>query len=130
MAMTSMALARAALYAALDVPAVNALDGVAKVFDYEPAGQEMGRDVIVTIFATGVTPDEWQFSVRIYAHPDMGQEAAQRALDIVILGVEDALTTAGVGNIGPSQWTIGFTDNIGALVAQSDVIIGREDIST
>lgn len=124
---TTLTEARALLFAALDVATVNDLDAVKKVFDYEPNPAETSEPGIVTIFASGVTPNEWLFSIRIYQVGDYGEESAQRNIDAVIGAVETALTTTPVGNVGPSQWTIGWADNIRALVAQSDVTVGRED---
>jgi hypothetical protein len=125
MATSSLAAARTLLYNALNVTGVNGV--VTRVFDYEPAAGEMAKPASVTIFATGVTPDFWQFAARIYHTTDTSAEAAQKNIDIIILAVEAAMHTAGIVNIGPSQWTIGFTDGIDALVAQSDITIVRED---
>lgn len=127
MATTTLAAARALLFAALNVNAVTSLDAVTGVFDYEPDPAETAEPGIVTIFASGITPDFFLFSIRCYYVGDYGEEAAQRNLDAMIEAVQTALSTTGVGNIGPSQWTIGWGDNIRALVAQSDVQIGRED---
>jgi hypothetical protein len=125
MATSSLAAARTLLYNALNVTGVT--DVVTRVFDYEPAAGEMAKPASITIFASGVTPDFWQFAARIYHATDVNAEAAQKNIDIIILAVEAAMKTAGVVNIGPSQWEIGFTDGIDALVAQTDVQIGRED---
>jgi hypothetical protein len=128
---TTLEEARALLFAALDVAVVNNVVGaggqpaVTKVFDHEPHPKETAQPGWVTIFATGVTPDDWLFAIRIYQTIDVDQHEAQTNIGVVIDAIDAALASA--TNVGPSQWTIGFTDNLDAVVAQSDVEIGRED---
>lgn len=125
--------ARAALYAALNVDAVLSVTDaddrpiVTNVVDYEPHPTRMDKQCTVTIFATGVTADWWQFAIRIYHSILTSHEAGQKNIDRVVLGVKNAFDAAGIASIGPSEWQIGWSDNIAYMVAQADVVIGRED---
>ena len=128
MAVTSLTEARALLFAALDVAGVNAT-AVTKVYDHEPRVAETAVPAIVTIFATGFDPNEWlyQFAVRIYYETkSTAPSTVQHDMDVIIEAVDDAIAAA--GRVGPVVWTIGFADNLDALVAESDVTIGREDL--
>lgn len=127
MAILSFADARAYLFAALDVDAINALEAVQQVFDYEPAIAETTGPAIVSVFATGFDPAEWLFlfAVRVYYETKISvPEDAQKGLDVVVDAVDEALAAA--GRVGPVNWTIGYADGIDALVAETAVTIGRE----
>lgn len=130
---TTLEGARAALFEALNVDAVlSVVDAddkriVTNVVDVEPHPSQMDKQCTITIFATGVTPDWWQFAIRIYHSIKVNHASAQYNIGLVIAGIEDAFNTASGVSLGPSEWQIGWSDNIAYMVAQSDVVVGRED---
>lgn len=125
MATASLAAARALLYDAL--APLDSNDLVTKVYDHEPPIGDLAKPAAVTMFATGVDPNFWLFVIHIYHGLGVSAEAAQKNVDELILAVEVAVESPGVANIGPSQWTIEYIAEIDAIVATSNVQIGRED---
>ena len=129
MAATSLTAAKADLYGLLvsntttGAP-VAALTAVARVYDYEPLPGDLTRPVSVTITTAGMTPDEFQLEVRIYA-TDATQQITQARLDLAIAQVDARIGTS--AEFGPSEWEIAWVNEITAWVALSRLAAGRQD---
>lgn len=97
--------------------------GVRKVYDHEPPAGKVEKPVSITLVTSGVTADDYQFEIRIYADATTDAKAAQDSLDAVI----DAMETLVTDDFGPYEWEVGYLADIGAFVASSTITHGRED---
>jgi hypothetical protein len=78
----------------------------------------------LVLTTAGISPDEWQFALRIYCDIGVQPRKAQQDLDAVMLAVEDRVDS----HFGPSSWVVGpHPDNGAVLVAEWIVQCGRED---
>jgi len=121
-ARTSIASTKTDLYNSLSSPA---LSGVTGVYAYEPGPGQMLRGTTITIQTSGVDPDTWLFTIRIYVDTRVDAQKAQDSLDTVILLVDDRLFS--LGWAGPSNWTVDWAEDLESMVATSVLQVGRED---
>lgn len=99
--------------------------GAVKVFDHEPGAEGWLHPCSVTLSPAGMEPTDWLVAVRVYVDGKVVAATAQDLLVDVSVKV-DQLLRDGVA-FGPSRWAFGWEPNLGCWVAQSDVMIGRED---
>lgn len=120
MANTSLAAAHSDLVSLL---AGSAIAGVTKVYGYEP-GAETVLDRCVTVAATGMDPDFFEFAVRVYVRVSdttQGQTVLYAACD----AIDGRLRST--AQFGPSDWSFDYSPEMGALVATNTIRAGRED---
>ena len=130
-------MSRATLTAALDemfgllssggtTPVQSLLDaGVLRVLDHEPGAAGVPKPCAVTMEPAGIDPTEWVVRVRVYVAGDLAPKVAQDRMVDAVVAVDDVLK-AGEG-YGPSSWQMGWSSEIEAYLAFSDVQIGRQD---
>lgn len=97
--------------------------GVVKCYDYEPRAGDLAKPIAVTVSTAGMTPDFWQFALRLYVSADVSVKDAQTQLDSAMVAI-DGLMTAG---FGPSQWTVEYVPEFQAMVASLALEVGRQD---
>ena len=99
--------------------------GVRVVLDHEPGAVGVPKPCAVTMEPAGIDPTEWLVRVRVYVAGELPPKTAQDTLVSAVVAVA-AVLKAGVG-YGPLSWQMGWNEEIGAHVAVSDVLVGRED---
>lgn len=102
------------------------VDGVTAAFDHEPANRGGLPPVFTTCVIGGMTPDAWQFVVRLYIDVTGDVVGAQRDLGTLMVAVDDAIAAS--SRFGPSNWTVEIdTVNTKAIIATNLLDAGRED---
>jgi len=114
----TLAEARADLFALLDGP----MDSVDAVYDHEPHRETSGP-CYVTVELDSITPREQRWAVRVYSQAADSPEEAAHTLDAAVAAVDDRLVEA---TVGPSEWQIGYDDNLTSFVARVFVTVQRE----
>ena len=132
MAATSLVDAKADLYARLCANTVRGtpaatLTTISRVYDHEPNAGEIAKPTSITLMTASVDPEYFRFQLRIYC-ADATQDITQDRLDSAIDQVDTILgRNANDPYFGPSQWAVDYVDEIGAWLAVSEVLVGRED---
>lgn len=111
--------AHAAVFAA-----VTGLSGFGGILDHEVSPDQMPTGDILTVSLAGKSSTEYNVFVRVWCSAATDQDGAAAALDLLTEEVEVALPTAFV--VG--EWTVLFSDDHLAWVAQSIVSVPREDL--
>lgn len=124
MARATLAEAKQELYELYVDGEVPLVEGVTKVYDHEPFGGDLAKPVSITMITAGMDPEFWRVALRIYVDTAMGAKKAQDTLDELMPAVE-AMWTDG---FGPSDWDVDYAAELKAMVAETVVQIGREDI--
>jgi hypothetical protein len=98
--------------------------GATKVYPHEPGAAGVVKPCGVTISPSAIEPLEWGVALRVYV-ADLTPDKAQDLLIDVPVAI-DALLAAGQG-YGPSNWEMGWEQDIGCWAAVSTLRVGRED---
>ena len=128
--MTSCATVRAELMQLLQASSVTNTPvaslvsaGVRKVYNHEPAAGNMEKPVCITVVSGEVTPEDYQFIVRVYIDASQDAQQAEELKDTVIDALDDLLTD----DFGPSNYSPDFGEEINSFVITSVLTHGRED---
>lgn len=124
MARTSLAAAKAELYATFFDGSSSLIDNVVVVLDYEPPKEELTAAVTITIATLAVTPSEFRFAVRIYVKVSGGPKVTQDMLDTVLMDVDHAISSG----FGESDWRVRLLEADALLMAECQWECGREDV--
>lgn len=119
MARNSLAASKAELKGLLT--AGTNVGGVTTVYDHEPL--QVAKPTAVTIFTAGMDPDFYLIAVRIYHTADVDAKDAQDNLDVMIIDVEDRLSSG----FGMAPWSVDYREDLNAFVATTILPVGRED---
>lgn len=102
---------------------VNELPLVTQVYDHEPQPGAAQKPVAVTLFPTGIDPEFFRVTLRIYASVDTDPRGATRNLETTIAEIDRLLPST----VGPSSWTIVYSQDLDAIVGGIELSAGRED---
>lgn len=98
------------------------LDGVDAVYDHEPHTETSGP-CYVTVELEGLTSTDQLWAVRVYSQTADSPEDAASTLDVALGSVDDRLAES---TFGPSEWQVGYEDNVSAVVAKAVLRLPRE----
>lgn len=101
----------------------TAITGITKVYGFEP-GADSNLDRCITIAATGMDADFFEFAVRIYVRVS----DASRAADVLYAAVDavDARLRS-TAAFGGSDWGFDYSPEMNTFVATNTIRAGRED---
>lgn len=129
MAATSLSEARTDLFGLLVANTTTgaphaSLTALTKIYKYEPLPGDILKPISLTIVASGMDAEFYQFEIRIYA-ADGANTQTQANLDTAIQQVDARLR--GSAQFGPSEWSIDWIDELGCWIARSEQTCGRQD---
>jgi hypothetical protein len=120
----SLAAVKAELASLLAPGGTPAVSGVNAVYDHEPHEGQRAKPVAMTLVTAGLDPTAYLVTVRIYVAADGEATIFQDAFDSILEAVDLLMTPYW----GPPAWDVSDRrDDINAFVAETTVVVGRED---
>ena len=103
----------------------STIDGVNAAYDHEPGNWTAQPPVFTTCVVAGMTPDFWQFSVRLYISVDPDPAQAQRLVETLMPALDAAVGVD--SHFGASNWVVEYDSVLKALVTTNVYSCGRQD---